>query len=62
MNSNLDFISTKSGVRTRGMTTAVDSEVKYKFFLMVPWCPVAPSWMIRWPLTESIHNDFLSNN
>ena len=29
MNSNLDFISSKSGVRTRGMTTAVDSEVKF---------------------------------
>ncbi|XP_020626075.1 protein phosphatase 1 regulatory subunit 21-like [Orbicella faveolata] len=27
MNSNLDFISTKTGVRTRGMTTAVDSEL-----------------------------------
>ena len=31
MNNNLDFISTKSGVRTRGMTTAVDREVKFKF-------------------------------
>jgi len=31
MNSNLDFISTKTGVRTRGMTTAVDSEVKFAF-------------------------------
>lgn len=27
MNTNLDFISTKSGVRTRGMTTAVDSQL-----------------------------------
>ena len=29
MNTNLDFISTKSGVRTRGMTTAVDSQVNF---------------------------------
>ena len=31
MNSNLEFMSTKSGVRTRGMTTAVDSEVRFAF-------------------------------
>lgn len=29
MNSNVDFFSTKSGVRTRGMTTAADGEVRF---------------------------------
>lgn len=27
MSGNLDFFSTKSGVKTRGMTSAADSEV-----------------------------------
>ena len=29
MNSNLDFFSTKSGIRTRGLTTAATSEVTF---------------------------------
>ena len=29
MSSNLDFFSAKSGVRTRGMTTAADGEVNF---------------------------------
>ena len=33
MSSNLNFFSTKSGNRTRGLTTAADSEVCFKFVL-----------------------------
>ena len=29
MSRNLDFFSAKSGIRTRGLTTAADSEVLY---------------------------------